>query len=591
MYRLFFFLAIVLLSGCAVDKALLDAKQLDSSKPYPKSVEFYHNKAISHEGYNKASYQLKYAGRLLQEGMTLRAQQVLAELTSLPPTLRDEKILLKAYVFLQKGLPRRAAISLSQVRYDLLTDTELKKYYYELYAKVSYKQGLLSEAIDKRLALNNLYQHQDKRLANYRSIWLMLNDSSVSFIEKELNKQGISENSRSWLSLNKIIREQSFDTKRLKYAINQWESTYPNSSARAILPKTMSGSISDELQAKKQIALFLPLSGPYSGPGNALRDGYMSAYYQQSPQNMSVRFYDTNGADITTLYRKAISKGADFVIGPLLKREVKLLGQIDLPVPTLVLNSSQKNTKKNLYEFAISPQEEVSELAFKAYQDGHRRALIISPKGNWGDSVTHSLEQAWAFSGGTVTAKLAFDEQTSMNAAIQNLLQIDESRQKYQDIKRYLGEKITHIARRRQDFDIIFLVAYPSMARQIRPLLRYYYAGNIPIYSPSVVYSGFPNAHTDRDLNGIIFADMPYLVDTGSQLVKRIWPEQFNSYNRLFAVGNDAFVLSRDFIRLRSFPLLGMFSRSGVLYLDGAGKIHRQLSWMEFDKGKPVRIE
>src|SRR5205823_5983563 len=69
--------------------------------------------------------------------------------------------------------------------------------------------------------------------------------------------------------------------------------------------------------------------------------------------------------------------------------------------------------------------------------------------------------------------------------------------------------------KRRQDADMIFMIAPPEYARQIKPLLNYYYAGNLPIYATSHVYQGIPNAALDNDLNGIQFCDMPWTINQG----------------------------------------------------------------------------
>src|SRR5688572_3904584 len=46
---------------------------------------------------------------------------------------------------------------------------------------------------------------------------------------------------------------------------------------------------------KTQIALLLPLSGPQSGMGRSVRDGFLSAYYEQGGQHTTVQMYDTGG--------------------------------------------------------------------------------------------------------------------------------------------------------------------------------------------------------------------------------------------------------------------------------------------------------
>lgn len=127
------------------------------------------------------------------------------------------------------------------------------------------------------------------------------------------------------------------------------------------------------------------------------------------------------------------------------------------------------------------------------------------------------------------------------------------------------------------------MVAYPTQARQIRPLLRYYYAGNIPVYATSAVYSGTQDTMKDRDLDGIIFCDMPWVFahPTGS----RNWPEQLNSYNRLYALGLDSYALTSQLNQLLLFPAMGVSDKSGVLYLTPYHQIARILSWGQFRQG------
>ena len=135
---------------------------------------------------------------------------------------------------------------------------------------------------------------------------------------------------------------------------------------------------------------------------------------------------------------------------------------------------------------------------------------------------------------------------------------------------------------------MIFLLSYPSMARQIMPLLNYYYADDVPVYATSSVYAGSENSMKDRDLDGIIFCDMPWVFR--HQMGSRNWPEQFNSYNRLYALGLDSYALSNQLNQLLLFPALGVSDNSGVLYLSEHQKIARILVFGQFKQGLAQRI-
>src|SRR4051812_10012688 len=71
----------------------------------------------------------------------------------------------------------------------------------------------------------------------------------------------------------------------------------------------------------QHVALLLPLSGNLASAGQAVKEGFLAAYYASQPRpELAIEFYDTaSQADINSLYQQAQQKGADFVIGPLTK--------------------------------------------------------------------------------------------------------------------------------------------------------------------------------------------------------------------------------------------------------------------------------
>src|SRR5690606_30957505 len=148
-----------------------------------------------------------------------------------------------------------------------------------------------------------------------------------------------------------------------------------------------------------------------------------------------------------------------------------------------------------------------------------------------------------------------------------------------------LGSDLQVISSRRQDFDMIFLLAYPGKARQIMPLLKYNYATDVPVFATSTVYAGSLDVKKDKDLDGVIFCDMPWVFS--HDLGNKNWPEQFNSYNRLYAMGMDSFALTGKLNQLKIFPALGANENSGVLYLKQNGEIAQTLRWGQFHQGAP----
>lgn len=330
----------------------------------------------------------------------------------------------------------------------------------------------------------------------------------------------------------------------------------------------------------KQIALLLPITGPFAGPGQAIKDGFMASHHADS--KIKIKVYDTNKGSIVETYDKAIEDGADYVIGPLIKSQVAAIAKVDHPVPTLLLNHAS-SILENAYTFGLSPINEAKQVAIKAHKNGFSRALIIAPKNSWGFGVVKAFTQQWEKKGGVIADSFYYGPKEDMSKGIREVLQVNISQQRENQFKELLGWDLQFVVGRRQDFDMIFLLAYPSKARHILPLLRYYYADKVPVYATSTVYSGQSDTLHDRDLEGVIFCDIPWVFS--HHLANKNWPEQFNSYNRLYAIGKDSYALATKLNPSRLFTEDQLAKDSGFLYSTSKQHIVRKLEWGQFKQG------
>ncbi len=383
----------------------------------------------------------------------------------------------------------------------------------------------------------------------------------------------------AWLKLAAISKQYSTDTNQLVNQLIAWRTANPTHSANTLFPSNSTLISLQNTRAPAHIALLLPLQGSLSESGQAVRDGFLSAYYASPIQRQqTISFFDTTqNPSMPALYQQAVSKGADSVVGPLTKDDVQqLAGLGNFPAPTLALNYTDLwfgSLPSNFYEFGLSPLDEAKQLAEKSWQTGHKRALLIAPQDAWGQRVVKSLTANWQSLGGSVVDTFYFGNQTDLNKGIASLLHANPNNNRDQT----LAPK----QQRRQDFDIIFLLAPPQTARQIVPLLKYYYAANVPIYATSVVYSGSPSA-SDSDLNGVTFADMPWTLQTGGVANKNS-PRS----NRLYALGRDAYMLNNQYNRLSILPNFPIYGATGALTLTSQHKIYRRLAWVQMRNGRP----
>jgi len=331
------------------------------------------------------------------------------------------------------------------------------------------------------------------------------------------------------------------------------------------------------------VALLLPLQGSQGESGQATRNGFLAAYYYAKQNNASdlpqVTVIDTSGGNIGDLYQQAVAGGADFIVGPLTKLEVQTLAnQGNLPVPTLALNRlPAQSSVANLYQFGLAPQDEAQQVALKGWQDGHRRVLIFAPASAWGKEVADSFQQQWQQQGGVVAARYDYPAKADFPSLVRGALGIVKT-----------TRKSSLDAKPRQDVDMIFMLAFPTDARQIKPLLTFYNAGNIPVYSTSIVYSGNPTPTYDTDLDGVIFNDIPWIIGpdipawaTIRDYSQTLWPDSYRRFPRLYALGVDAYHLTYVFNQLSAGGVVGA---TGLLTLKDQ-QVHRQLQWATIVSG------
>jgi uncharacterized protein len=147
-----------------------------------------------------------------------------------------------------------------------------------------------------------------------------------------------------------------------------------------------------------------------------------------------------------------------------------------------------------------------------------------------------------------------------------------------------LDRKIISIPHVRQDIDMIFLLASPERAREIKPLLNFYYVGNLPVFSTSAIYNPLSTSRTNSDLNAVQFCDMPWvLIPTTFNISRGNRHDQ--EQTRLFALGIDAFRLTTQLDRLLLSQDFSSYGATGKLSLTANQHIYRQLDWAQFQQG------
>ena len=475
---------------------------------------------------------------------------------------------------------------------------EQQIHYYELKADLDFLSGNYMYAVDRRVQLDGYITDEKAKNKNNRKIWAALSSMSRSQLNKQRSSNPVI---NGWLDLAKVIRSGQRNISKLEDDLLDWGTRHPahpvNEGFLTELINIYQGGVSD----RKHIAVILPMQGELSKVSANIKNGFLSAYYSDADAEIKplIDFYDSSDENITfnQLYQQAINNGATNIVGPLNKIAINQLAQKQhLEIPVLTLNYAENafNTTDNLFQFGLSPEDEAQQVAELAIQQNKKRAAVFYPDSEWGRRLNQAFTDHYTALGGKVMT--AADYATNTNdyrRPIRALFNLDQSSIRHHKLENTISRKAISIPYRRQDIDMIFLAATPRSARSIMPAFKFHHASGLPVYSTSHVYTGKINRELDRDLNGLIFCDLPWVLQNNSPLKKvfrQNWPNQEN-FTRLFALGIDAYhlVYNLDYLENRDFAFYD--GQTGNIRLDGNNRITRKLLWAKFKRGKPVYFE
>jgi outer membrane PBP1 activator LpoA protein len=406
-----------------------------------------------------------------------------------------------------------------------------------------------------------------------------------------------------WLALAPVARIAAADEQR--GALRQWRTTYrQHPAARILLTELLPPA-----DAPRQVALLLPVSSGARSEARAIRDGFIAAHLAASGESafggrtaavageLTVRVYDTGTEGAEAAYLRAEVDGADFIVGPLLRNSVQdVLVQSGL-VPTLVLNHTLSDDEVfgNTYQFALAPEDEAVAVARRAIALDQRRAVVLLPGNDRGYRIFNRFQQEYEALGGEVLAFMDYDGAIgTYGERISTLLNLDRSDARERTLQANLREDVVFTPRRRQDIDMVFLIANPADGRQLAPQLEYLYAGDIPTYSISEIHDLTARSR-ESDLNRIVFPEVPWILapDTQAlrlqQTIASRWPERSVPMARFFGMGVDSYRIMNTLYRDPFFTSVD--GSTGVLRMDPDGRIHRELPFAQFRAGVAQPID
>ncbi|HSN52997.1 MAG TPA: penicillin-binding protein activator [Woeseiaceae bacterium] len=405
---------------------------------------------------------------------------------------------------------------------------------------------------------------------------------------------------RGWLTLGALATATGQQGIGWSNGVVRWRERNAGHPAMSVVDD-LDMSADQLLAYPRRIALLLPLSGRTASAGKAVQNGFLGAYFASAgglDDRQSIRVYDVEAeGGPSAAYASAVEDGAEFVVGPLLRDHVtELANDILVPVPVLTLNylPDESLPPPGLFQFALAPEDEAVSAATRALEDGHRTAVALVPNNNWGRRLLTAFATEFEARGGTLLDYRSFTaESPDYSRTIEELMGLAGSVSRYQRMRANIGTPLQFDPRRRQDVDFIFLAADGAAGRLLKSQLKFHYSGDLPVYSTSSIYA--MDGRSNSDLNGIRFADTPWIIAPQSWIrylpdaYREYWPEE-RRLGRLHAMGYDAYHLVAPLFAARNGSMQEIDGATGILFLDGSGRVHRRLAWAEFRGGVPVPV-
>ena len=607
----------LILAGCAGQSTkhrdtpmIAEASERFRNGDYAGASQIYQRLAERSE--DADYYRLLAADAELRAGNDRAARALLGAIKpeDLEESDRQRYALLRARIDLNQGDAREAMARLDTINYALLT-APLRAHYHILRASAYNQLGNMLESARERVYYGQLINNPEAVQKNNEAIYDALNRLPYKVLtDLQPTTQGTL---GGWMALVIAVRGPEGDRTK---AVQAWRSKYPGHPANGAFVESLVGQKGKGVEitplkpvarepvapslapipapapatpapspaaspatapaANGFIGVMLPLTGAYAQAAQTVRAGVTAAWNADpNPGRAELRFVDTQGADAGALYRKLSEEGARFVIGPLLKEEVAALNRNgDFTVPVLALNQiPEANSREGLYQFALTPEQEIEQSASLAWFDGRQSALLLAPSSAYGQRMISHFSTYWKSLGGKIA----------------NIKTYQPGAADYSDTAKRLLATSTGDAAATTGVppDFIFVIADVRDGRLLNPHIENQETNRIPVYATSLIYNGQPNAPQNADLSGVTFCDSPWLLNSDNgplsrQTLQSVAQQTPEVYLRLLPMGIDAYQLLPELRLMKNANQNRFPGVTGVLTLKG-NRVVRQLHCAQFD--------
>ena len=317
----------------------------------------------------------------------------------------------------------------------------------------------------------------------------------------------------------------------------------------------------------RQIAVLLPMQDKYKVVSEQIRNGILKAFYA-ADRKITLKFYDSSDLnELENIYTQAKEEGADRIIGPLRKSAVQTLASFH-DDSMLALNNIDSNAIK---QFSFKSADPAEQMVNRFNLAGYERIGIMTSDDPRSVAQAQALKNLWQqISGHQAELSIYPDNRPKLRDALGQLIHENLSKERRNNIRWAMAEKIEYFPRTRQDLQAIVILDSARRLAVFRPQFDFF-GLEVPLYSDSQLSpTDFQNQTINKDLKDVTFLSYPAVLQ----------PEDLQ--NKFEAFGWDSFIASIYSQELADGACISL-GKTGVLSQDD-NLIQQTQIWVTYNR-------
>ncbi|REL34365.1 hypothetical protein DXX92_02800 [Thalassotalea euphylliae] len=586
---------VAFLASCAAPKTTKIVQQPEVAKtaePEQQSASYFIRQSKEQTGKQALNSLITASDYQLAEGQPLKALWLANQLQAQTSGQQEYRLLIvKAQALLEL---EQIDLAWQQLVKAQSVNTDLDVKYYRLAHQVNLARGFTLDALDAQLFAFSMNPQAGEE--EIEALWQAFQQlSSWQLSQLDNNKAPYLS---GWVQLTKYAHRFGDDLSAFHRYLQQWRRQFPTHPANNLVGQLLNKEKAYPLGAQR-IAVILPLSGRQQAAGSAAQQGILAAYQEQSITKL--HFFDSETLDWTTLKSTLETLEIDYVIGPLLRERVnQYLAIDDITIPSLLLNVSAQHTlSENQFAISMRPEDEAVQAAATLARKDYQMPIVLVHQDQVSQRIATAFVDEWQRVTGYAPKLMPFSKGKKMQTMLKSALGVFQSKARIDDLNSRIKHTIKAETRNRRDIDMIYIVGSATQTRLLKPHIDVSispFADTIPIYASSRSHSLAVDEGDTRDLAGMSFTEMPWLLASQAQnkplmqVTKQLFPTRSDSLQRIFAMGYDSLALVNKLALMQKYPYVRHYGQVGTLQLAANQILTRTLLWGRYNKDSVQQI-